>query len=747
MGDLKIKSTKKSRAALEAAILEHGHPAAIADLQSYAKNSADRTTFLDATFQTCRDQVLWWAQGVPSHVKRTNMGCVLARALHLYGMPNVEHLPEAVMKHAKSWLKDYGRPISQKKDLVNTHTSYAANYRKEHSLNSGKGYESLQTSKNVTKEQQHVSNEFQWDQLERIAIRDLKIFETQKGKYIEGKLLVDPFTMVGCNTIMEDQNGDVLLITLYNFLPNGVTGVHADPIAFAKLPRGCTVRVAEPFLKVFKDGARGARIENPSEITVLPRTLGRGNEDQMLEAAKANGNVYYQKEQYNAAIDSYVDGLRKAESVPTLLSNRSEAFLMAEQYHHSMADAAASLTIQPNSEKTWKLYNGALAKMQEAVAFQRGKFKKTQLIVTTLLDSLADLPTSEANGNFFKAFQIKGEAARAFKNKNFWKAIQLYTDALALVGKTCRALLSNCSQCCLNIGGLNDSFANAAASLRIAYDGKAFYRLNVALVKLQEPNLSIGLIEKMNTRNTQILELYKIVYKTMDSMRTGRIRVEIPNVEHLPFWFQDVETFQSEGKGRGVRAKRDLIEGQVVIIEHPIAFAELNTKENLKKFECIGEKNISDDSQYLLCDAITCRAHREGLLSNIVDKLYDGLNEKPLTRFMQLVPNLCSTQILLPSYHDHMLGTESVDLTSKQVQDVVTTNCFGSIGNGFGMTKLYPAISMFNHSKDPNCIFYHHPKSKGNVQILVTTKDVRAMEELTICYHPDENYAKENWNF
>ena len=52
---------------------------------------------------------------------------------------------------------------------------------------------------------------------------------------------------------------------------------------------------------------------------------------------------------YNAASEAYINGIRKAELVPTLLSNRSQAYAMMNDWERSLADAAASLTMRPTT--------------------------------------------------------------------------------------------------------------------------------------------------------------------------------------------------------------------------------------------------------------------------------------------------------------------------------------------------------------------------------------------------------------
>jgi hypothetical protein len=59
--------------------------------------------------------------------------------------------------------------------------------------------------------------------------------------------------------------------------------------------------------------------------------------------AKTLGNSLVAKKMYNAATDAYTGGLRNADFVPSLFSNRSQAYAILGEWEHSMADAAASL--------------------------------------------------------------------------------------------------------------------------------------------------------------------------------------------------------------------------------------------------------------------------------------------------------------------------------------------------------------------------------------------------------------------
>lgn len=261
----------------------------------------------------------------------------------------------------------------------------------------------------------------------------MKIFETKKRKYLEGKLIVDPFTpMVGCTTILEDKNGDVILIALYNFLPDGVSGSEADPIASAKIPKVCTVCIFEPFLNVFKDGGRGIRIDNPSEITMVLEDRDE-DENKVLERTKASGNILFQNKKYNAAIDCYIGGLRNADLVPTLLSNRSQAFIMIKDWTNALADSAdsaASLSIRPGNKKIWDRYRKALDELKQSLGEDFGSNGCTQKLLEMVLLAKIDVDSNERNITP-DANLLKRKGNEAFKSRNYVRARHFYTMALA----------------------------------------------------------------------------------------------------------------------------------------------------------------------------------------------------------------------------------------------------------------------------------------------------------------------------
>ncbi|KAL3775629.1 hypothetical protein ACHAWO_001896 [Cyclotella atomus] len=277
----------------------------------------------------------------------------------------------------------------------------------------------------------------------------MKLYDSNKGSYLEGILLVESFIpMVGTTTILQDSNGDVILVALYNFLPDGLHGEESVPIASMKIPKGGRTKIAAPCMKVFRDGSRGIRIDNPSDIQLLTENVDDNNDEVSAPLqAKKLGNDLVAKKMYDAASDAYIGGLRKAIMVPTLLSNRSQAHAMLEEWEHSMADAEASLVIRPCNKKTWARYKKAIDALKKSESGEISERVRTGAIVMRVLLSESDGTDQSSDKESKDALELKNEGNKAFQTKHFADAVKYYSASLNACGEETRALLSNWSLC------------------------------------------------------------------------------------------------------------------------------------------------------------------------------------------------------------------------------------------------------------------------------------------------------------
>ncbi len=116
------------------------------------------------------------------------------------------------------------------------------------------------------------------------------------------------------------------------------------------------MHIVKPFLKEFRDGSRGLRIDDPSNIIGLSRDDRAEYKEEALSNAKMLGNKFVGKNMHLSKYDAYLTGLRRADLVPTLLLNQSKALAMMGIWTDSLADAALSLTLQPKNIETWSQY-------------------------------------------------------------------------------------------------------------------------------------------------------------------------------------------------------------------------------------------------------------------------------------------------------------------------------------------------------------------------------------------------------
>mmetsp|Transcript_11305 Transcript_11305/g.24868 ORF Transcript_11305/g.24868 Transcript_11305/m.24868 type:complete len:772 (-) Transcript_11305:116-2431(-) len=757
-----------SHEAFEAVLRSYAHPAAVADLDALSRGGPAWLRYLEAFGTSCRDNSVSLAQhaSMNSTSSQSNStvtvdrNCPLVRAMiDMCGQQVLSLLMNNnIYDGLKQSLRTYGRPLPSKCSILPQHEARVASMYDTYKKTEGMAI-LRNTSNSVRKKVNLHTTKRDWSKLTQISIKDLKLYDAHEGKYIEGKLLVEPFTpVVGTTTILEDSNGDVILLALYNFLPDGLHGRESIPVASGKIPKGCSIRIAEPFQKVFRDGSRGIRIDDPNDISVISSEDGKdvtAGEEILLSRAKMSGNGLVQKKMYNAASEAYINGIRKADLVPTLLSNRSQAYAMIEDWGRSLADAAASLTMRPANEKTWARYHKALKTISDGMQEDLGGEERVSQMMRKILSLESDNRATEGKD----ALDLKAEGNSAFKKKQYSGAAAFYTSALVACGETSRALLSNWALCCLRSGANLDAVAASAASIRINPEAKAVVRLARGLLTLGEPELCHDILQGKLVEITKASDVFsekndllQSVASVLDLLQTEGMQnpLLVLTQKHLPRWVGKIETFDAGSKGRGVRAKEDLIAGQVLLVEPPLVVAESSGMMGKRKDTLISidKCDVKDPSQAYLRQAIIFRSQREGVLSQVVDCLSDGANKRPVTSLEDLIPNLASCRLLLPSHHEYM-PQGNVELTADRVDAIVSVNSHGKGGEkkladrfmGFTSTCLLPATSMFNHSAYPTC----EQGNVGGCAIIFAVTDIKAGEELTICYHPNEEMVRRNW--
>lgn len=611
---------------------------------------------------------------------------------------------------------------------------------------------SCSTSSAVAK---HTSDTITWnDRLRKIEFSDLVLFQTAKGCYIEGKIVGEPIQpMVGGITlIQETSTNNLLLICFYNVLPDGINGAAAEPLLKAEFPMGSTLRVAEPYYKIFGAGTRGVRIDTPSEIHVVDHF---NQEIVSAKTAKQRGNDFVSKKQFLAAIDLYLKGLQtssESDFVATLLSNRSQANIQMEDYISAICDAAASLTIRPKSPKTWYRYQKCLKQIQ-----QINGTKKCELL-SLVLESLNVSESTTKKVDIEVAQHFKQQGNEAFKNQSFMQSIDLYTKSLDNSALITQAMLNNWALCALKILNFGDAVAAAAASLRIGYNEKAAFRLINALSLIGDYDLAKQAFELIvgSSKTSSVLTDLKyqldrcIKYRAIMIIGKADSSNDVVELFHntpscTGNWIHGcVQTFSTKKKGRGIRATHDLAEGSVVLVEWPLVNKAFRSDSNNLLISSNGKSKFHMGSSAELRSHSVHRLRREAVLAKIFSHLCDGEHTPTLVPVSNLLLNLELFPLLLPGHREYF-ETLNDDITADRVDKILDINCHGtslSAENINCQTELYPTISMINHASDPNCVF-----NSGSLEFLcfiVTCKSIKAGEELTMKYQSDE-VVKQKW--
>lgn len=838
------------------AILTYGNPTIKAELQSLDRQSPVRHQMLIALGTTIRDYILQYATTTAvsssststssrtSHSPLDNVStrqqcCPIYKALVEMNIPVSSMPSEEQLQEQRQIVSQWGRPLPHPFWSKLVFEEQARHFYEAKKLerggdgtsasSSGSHTSSMKTttsSSSKSKQQPTDANKIfmrftnhsvvkqgsswsflgengmvDWSKLQKINISDLKLFECCKGCILEGTLVTDTFTpMVGTTTLLEDGQGNIVKICLYNFLPPGVSENDADLIGKKMLPKDSKVKILEPFYKIFKDGSRGIRIDDPNDIQViLPKTtkqppstrrshkkdnnqnhkdITREDQEEMLLLGKQEANRLFEKKLYFAASESYIQLLRGDDGfISTLLSNRSQASIQLGDWTEALCDAAASLTLQPDFKKSWKRYWKAMAElgivaqaaeqgenMQQSSSSQCQDSEKLKHVLLLIFSSTSlkryhgQELEKDAPQNNSSAQELKAKGNDAFKSGDFDKARQFYSLALQSAGGTTRAILSNWSQCAMNLNIWHDAIAAAAASLRIFPQMKSVYRLAKALILIGEPKISVAVLGKYSDIVKENNALFRKLVSDANVIASNDYNIQqgLHNCSDLVSnWVGKIETFQTQGKGRGVRALEDIPPGQMVLVERPIISYHWEVTDYFMG-SSTGVNDFDDGSSALIKTAAVNRAQRDGVFASIMNRLYDGSVVPPLVPFRDLFLAISSANLLLPSHHEYLPETKRINMTPDRISGIISRNSHGirrhhdcadkryfQNDKELGYSELYPGGSMFNHSKNPNCDYAKFGDKP--YQCILTQKAVRKGEELTVRYHSDEEVVQRCW--
>lgn len=595
-------------------------------------------------------------------------------------------------------------------------------------------------------------------------------------------------------TLMVDKRGDIMHYSQYNQLPGGVTGAQAQPLADARFPRGTTIAIAEPYLKVFWAGTRGVRVDTPADLRIVPGALhSSAPQPSALPAALRDAKRFMDDGQPAAAFETCLTALQRPDEPATLfaatvLSNMAQALLYMRLPALALQYAAVALLLRPDAPKAPRRYIAALRELEQPAladrvldvfpwaagqrtrdgsslaAYADGALAAidSDAIYAVLATALEDVPVeptvtdeemAQEQVALGDAFETGGDAA--FRAGMYEDALIMYTGALRTEPhcKDTAVLLCCLAQSALSVNSPHTALAAAAAALHFAR-GTLYQE---ALRHLTKSLLALGLVGLARRHAVTAaggdaawlaaLQLGKLErcleqgYTAQDFLGESQIRDGVS-------WAGAVEVVHIEGKGRGLRATRDISAGEVILVDTGLAEDSGAGAQVLSMQDNV----INTTSQVALRGKLGSMCARNVLVCTAVRALDDGVappRDKPLPRIEEMLQHLSPRVLpLLPQLFEYVPQRERFQLSALRIDRMCSVNCHGSDEGLSHSSALYPAISLINHSARPNCTLLGptgFARKQGCLLAVRADESIGMGQELTLRYLPDESQVRKKW--
>ncbi|KAJ7584922.1 hypothetical protein C8J56DRAFT_138136 [Mycena floridula] len=220
----------------------------------------------------------------------------------------------------------------------------------------------IRTSKTYLGNEKYYSSS-QLDTLTPITLKNMLIHKVHKGQYLLCRTFVHPVRKVAIELGVEDCNGDVVFLAMYN-LP-GVA--HANRAALrAHFPIGTLIVVREPWMKAASVGSFNPmiRVDSPSDVSFIPPDGAKVTWKTILndpfagsgELLKRLGNQHFRAGFTIPAVLAWSRALQVEPSLHVTLLNRSEGYLKLGWFAAALEDASQylALTQIPSDKATFR---------------------------------------------------------------------------------------------------------------------------------------------------------------------------------------------------------------------------------------------------------------------------------------------------------------------------------------------------------------------------------------------------------
>jgi tetratricopeptide (TPR) repeat protein len=370
---------------------------------------------------------------------------------------------------------------------------------------------------------------FNLDQLSLVSVDELKLDTIHRGKYLSGKLIVDPNLAASVQTLLEDEFGSIVRVSIYNAIPANVPQRNHLVYCHQHFPKGHYLTIKQPFFKIRMDGTPGIRIETLDDVIVsaLPKHAVKSAEEW-----KKEGNTSYQNKDFTSALKYYRKGLSVLNTgniLTKLLTNLSLCSSKAQDHFRALLFALTANACDETSDKAcyrialslealkYPREANAFLKLMSAAASSDSNAAIRRLVTTygaaalqpmsqvelakkvsslLLKDSWSSLCTpatvsnvDEHSASIAEPLKLEGDAL--FREGNHTEASIKYLRALTCftnqsVECSPVILLSNITQCHLNLDSVPLATMTSLAAICLDHTHiKSHQRLCESLIRLE----------------------------------------------------------------------------------------------------------------------------------------------------------------------------------------------------------------------------------------------------------------------
>ena len=323
-----------------------------------------------------------------------------------------------------------------------------------------------------------------------ISIASMTLESTHSRRYLRCRVITDCALLQSIQTIVEDENGDVTKLCIYNAVdPSHPSAVQTMRAMF---PKGRRVIVLEPYFKTFQDNSFGIRADNPQDIIQ--------DEEEALDASslQQRSNELFKRGEFNEAVSGYSGALTllgtstasKSNTMVDLLNNISMTYIRMGDDKASLVFAYAALAIDNHSEKANHRARSCLKNMASPSANSFELLSNTEFHFAAIEAWISVLENSQLEeaaegGTEGSADAIKQYANTLYRGGHYSEAIVEYRRALQFF-KAGSPLLSNRAACHLKLMTFTSALQDAVAAHTVDNsNSKAIYRASVSLMELE----------------------------------------------------------------------------------------------------------------------------------------------------------------------------------------------------------------------------------------------------------------------